>query len=88
LRRFWVVEAFAAFVAVWAWAITTGQDGWLSCAAVEAVIEAGLRAEADVGQAHAAGWAVIVGTTTGVWWDWGKIGAAFQAVFGDWIFDF
>jgi hypothetical protein len=61
--KFGVMETFAAFVAVWTRAFAAGQKGWLGCAAIEAFIEAGLVAEADVGETHAAGWAVVVGAT-------------------------
>jgi hypothetical protein len=70
------VEAFAAFVTVWTWTFSVWQEVWLSCAAVEAVIEARLSAETDVGQAHAAGRTVIVGTAEGIWWDRRKRKAA------------
>jgi hypothetical protein len=53
------------------------------------VIEAGLVAEADVGQTHAAGWAVIFGTAEGVWRDGREGRAAVEAIFDFrfWIFD-
>jgi hypothetical protein len=44
------METFATFVAVWARALASGQEGRLGCAATEAVIEAGLVTEADVGR--------------------------------------
>jgi hypothetical protein len=46
------------------------------------VIETRLSAEADVRQTHAAGWAVIVGTTTGVWGNGWESGMTFETVFG------
>jgi hypothetical protein len=75
------VETFTAFVARGTGAFAAGEKGWLGCAAIEAVIEAGLFTQADVGQTHAAGWAVIVGTTASVWWDRWQSDAAFQAMF-------
>jgi hypothetical protein len=82
------VESNAAFVAGQARTISARQKMWLSCVAVEAFIEAGLVAEADVGQTHAAGWAVVVRPTASLWRNGRESGAALQAVFGDWIFDF
>ena len=48
------MKAFAAFVTVWTRTLSAGEKRGLGCAAVEAVIEAGLVTEADVRQAHAA----------------------------------
>jgi hypothetical protein len=52
------------------------------------MIEAGLVAKADVRQAHSAVLAVVFGTTECVWRDGWQRSAAFQTVFGDWIFEF
>ena len=75
------METFAAFVAVRARALSVRQQVWLGCAAVEAIIEAGLFAEANVGQAHAAGWAVVIGPTESIWRNRRQSGAAFQTLF-------
>jgi hypothetical protein len=53
----------------------------LGCVAIEAVVETGFRAKADVGKTHAAGWTVIFGTAERVrrdGWEWR---AAVQAIF-------
>jgi hypothetical protein len=79
------VETFAAFVTVGPRAFAAGQELGLSCAAVEAVIEAGLIAEADVGQAHTAVLAVVFGTTEGARSHRREGRAAIEAMFGSWI---
>jgi hypothetical protein len=78
------VEAFAAFVAVGTGALAAGQEVWLGSAAVEAVIEAGLVTEADIGEAHAAGGTMVFGTTKGARRDGRERRAAVEAVFGGW----
>jgi len=75
------VETFTAFVARGTGAFAAGEKGWLGCAAIEAVIEAGFVAEAGIWQAHAAGWAVVIGSTTSLWRDRWQSDAAFQAMF-------
>jgi hypothetical protein len=75
-RRFGIVEAFTAFVARGTGAFAAGEKGWLGCAAIEAVIGAGLVAEADVGKTDAAGGAMIFGTTERVRWDGWESSAA------------
>jgi hypothetical protein len=81
-RQFRIVEAFAAFVTVGTGTLAAGQEVRLGSAAVEAVIEAGLVAQTDVRQTHAAGWAVVVGTAKRVRWDGWQRRAAVQAMFG------
>ena len=81
------MEAFAAFVAVRTGTFAAGQEGGLGCGAVEAMVETGLVAEADVWETHAAVLAVVVGTAEGVRRDGWQNKAAVEAVFGD-IFDF
>jgi hypothetical protein len=81
LRKFGIVEAIAAFVAVLARALLVGEQGWLCCAAVQAFVEAGFVAEAHVGEAHKTGWAVIFGSAECVWRDGRERAAAFQTIF-------
>ena len=63
------MEAFAAFVAVGTRAFATRQKVRLGCAAIEAMVEAGLVAETDIRETRATGWAVVFGTAEGVWRD-------------------
>ena len=75
------MKAVAAFMAVWVRALVVGEKGWLSCAAVETFIEAGLVTEADVGEAHEAVWAVVFGSAECAWRNGREGRAAVQTIF-------
>jgi hypothetical protein len=87
-REFGVVEKLAALVAVGTWALTVWQQVGLSSVAESAAIEAGLVAEADVRQTHAAVLAVVLRATACALRNGWQSSAAFQTVFGDRIFKF
>ena len=82
------MEKLAALVAVGTRALTVWQQVRLSCVAESAAIEAGFVAKADVRQAYAAVLAVVLRPTASVWRNGWQSSAAFQTVFGDWIFEF